>query len=258
MSSFRRLVPALVLLLTAAHFAFAQDSSSSSNPPVTTPQQSQVASPEQAAAAAQNQGALSVQARIRARREQRRVQAIREVYSHLYETNLTMGYLRFIPGPGLAGKPLQRVTYYAWDTGLTRYYNQRLGATVDFRGYYGTPFVGLNFSSITRPAVSTYTFMGGPTYRFYMQPRFSVAGRVMGGYALGNFSSDTNGFGAKLLGLYPDGGTFAASAAITGEYNVSSSVGLRLAPEYVFTGFGSTLQYSRGFTAGFVFRFGKQ
>jgi hypothetical protein len=60
------------------------------------------------------------------------------------------------------------------------------------------------------------------------------------------------------LGLYPDGGTFAGSAAIIGEYNVSPSIGLRLAPEYFFTGFNSTVQYSRGFTAGFVFRFGKQ
>jgi hypothetical protein len=33
---------------------------------------------------------------------------------------------------------------------------------------------------------------------------------------------------------------------------------VRLAPEYFFTGFGSSMQASRGFTAGFVFRFGKQ
>jgi hypothetical protein len=254
MSSFRRLALALVLGLPTAHFAFAQDPTSSSNPPAP---QAQPATPDQAAAA-QNQGALSVQARIRARREQRRVQAIRDVYSHRFDVNLNMGYLRFVPGPGLNGRGLQRVTYYAWDTGLTRYYSQRLGATVDFRGYYGSPFVGLNFSSVTKPSISTYTFMGGPTYRFYMQPRYSIAGRVMGGYALGNFSGDTNHFGGQTLGLYPDGGTFAASAAVTGEYNISPNLGLRLAPEYVFTGFGSKLQYSRGFTAGFVVRFGKQ
>ncbi len=255
MSSFRRLALALALGLPAAHIAFAQAASSSSNPPAAGPQAGQEApqAAQQPSAAAQNQGSLSVQARIHARREQRRLQAIKEVYSHRFDINLNMGYLRFIPGPNL-----QRVTYYAWDTGVTRYYSQRLGATLDARGYYGTPFVGLNFSSITRPAISTYTFMGGPTYRFYMQPRYSIAGRVMGGYALGNFSSDTNGFGSKTLGLYPDSNTFAASAAITGEYNLNPTIGLRLAPEYVFTGFGSKLQYSRGFTAGFVFRFGKQ
>jgi hypothetical protein len=244
MSSFRRTAFALALGLTAAHFAFAQATNSSSNPP---------AAPQAEQSSAQNQGSLSVQARIRARREQRRKQAIREVYSHLYEANVDMGYLRFIPGPNL-----QRVTLYSWNTAVTRFYNQRLGATIDGRGYYGTPFVGLNFSSITRPAVSVYTVTGGPTYRFYMQPRYSVAVRALGGYAQGNFSGDTNGFGGKALGLYADSGTFAGSAAIIGEYNISPSLGLRLAPEYFFTGFGSTVQYSRGFTAGFVFRFGKQ
>jgi hypothetical protein len=245
MSSFRRTAFALALGFAAAHFSSAQATSSSSNPPAALQ-----ASPEQPA---QNQGSLSVQSRIRARRDQRRKQAIREVYSHLYEANADMGYLRFVPGPNR-----QRVTLYSWDTAVTRFYNQRLGATIDGRGYYGTPFVGLNFSSVTRPAISVYTVTGGPTYRFYMQPRYSIAVRALGGYAQGNFSADTNGFGGKALGLYPDNGTFAGSGAIIGEYNLSPSLGLRLAPEYFFTGFGSTVQYSRGFTAGFVLRFGKQ
>jgi hypothetical protein len=100
--------------------------------------------------------------------------------------------------------------------------------------------------------------MAGPTYRFYMQPKYSIAGRVLGGYAHGNFSSDTNGFGAKALGLWPDGDTYALSAGLLGEYNVSPGLGLRLGGEYVGTGFGSTMQNGFGFTAGFVYRFGKQ
>ena len=249
MSSFRRLALVLALSLPAAHVLLAQSSSSSSNPATPAPQEGQTPQP----AASQNQGTISVQARIKARREQRRAQAIHDVYSHLYEGYAGMGYLRFKPGPNL-----QRVTYYAWDTGFTRYYSQRLGVTLDGRGYYGTSFVGLNFSSVTRPAISTYAVMGGPTYRFYLQPRYSIAGRVMGGYAQGNFSSDTNGFGATALGLYPDGGTYAVSGSLIGEYNLTPSIGLRLSPEYVGTGFGSTMQNSFGFTGGVVFRFGKQ
>lgn len=246
MSSFRRLALALALTASVAPFALAQAPDSSSNPPAPAPQ-------DQPAASKPLPQSETVQARIRARREQRRIQAIRDVYSQRYEINLDMGYLRFTPGPNK-----QRVTYYGWNTGVTRYYSQRLGATVDFRGYYGTPFVGLNFTQITRPAISTYTFMGGPTYRLYMQPKYSIAARVLGGYALGNFSSDTNHFGSTTLGMYPDGGAYSASAAILADYNVSPNLGLRLAPEYVITGFGSSTQYSRGFTAGFVFRFGKQ
>jgi len=82
----------------------------------------------------------------------------------------------------------------------------------------------------------------------------------MAGIEKGNFSGDTNHSTALStgLGLWPDGYTFAASATIPVDYNLTPRFALRVAPEYYFTGFGSTVQYSRGFTAGFVYRFGKQ
>jgi hypothetical protein len=235
MYSFRRIALLLALAICSLTALEAQDSSSSTAPQAPT---------------AANQ--TSVQARIRARREQRRVAAIHDTYAHTYEMNLGMGYLRFVPGPNL-----QRVTFYSWDTGLTRYHNERLGITADVRGYYGTAFVGLNPYGLTRPAISQYDFLIGPTYRFYMQPKYSISARVLGGAALGNFSGDTNGIGPKNLGLYPDGTTFAASAAVSGEYNLTSNMSFRLSPEYHFVGFGSTVQASRGFTTNLVYRFGK-
>ncbi|MDR3750902.1 MAG: hypothetical protein P4K94_05385 [Terracidiphilus sp.] len=247
MSLFRRLALPLALGLCATPVFFAQSSSSSSSS--TTPDQGQAQQP----AGAQTPAQMSVQARIRARRNQRRATAIHDTYAHLYDAYANMGYLRFKPGPSL-----QRLTYYAWDTGVTRYLNERLGVTVDGRGYYGTAYVGLNYSSITRPAVSTYTAMAGPTYRFYMQPRYAVSGRVLGGYARGKFTGDTNGFGTLNGLLYPNSNTYAASASILGELNLTPNVALRLAPEYFVTGFGSTTQNSVGFTGGLVYRFGKQ
>jgi hypothetical protein len=141
---------------------------------------------------------------------------------------------------------------------MTRYLNERLGVTAAGRGYYGTAYVGLNPYGLTRPSVSEYNAMVGPTYRFYLQPRYSVSGRVMGGYAYGNFSGDTNGLGGTTLGLWPDGNTFSVSAAIIGDVNITPAVAFRLAPEYFITDFGSTMQYSRGFTTGLVVRFGKR
>jgi hypothetical protein len=249
MYSFRRLALLLALGLPAMHFVQAQSSSSSSNPAPPAQDQAQQS-------AAESQGQISVQARIKARRAQRRAAAIKEVYDHLYEGHVGAGYLRFTPGA-----TLQRVNEYDWDAGFSRYFSERLGLTVDGRGYYGTPFVGLNAatnSEITKPAISQYAVLAGPTYRFYLQPRFSVSGRVMGGYAQGDFSGDTNGFGGPAVGLYPDGYTYAASASLIVEYNVSPAIGLRVAPEYFLTGFGSTMQNSLGYTAGLVYRFGKQ
>jgi hypothetical protein len=220
---------------------------------------------EQSQAAAQTQGQISVQARIRARRAQRRAQAIHEVYDHLYDVYVGAGYLRFQPGPTTEG--IERVNMYNWNAGFTRYFSERLGATIDGRGYYGTPFIEPTQdagSGINKPAISVYSVMGGPTYRFYIQPKFSVSGRVMAGYAQGNFTGDTNGEGSLCdpttgkCALWHDGSTFAANASVFVEFNVAPNLGIRIAPDYMLTGFGSTLQNGLGYTAGIVVRFGKQ
>jgi hypothetical protein len=255
MSSFRRFILVCAVAVAATHFALAQQDSSSSSSSAQSSQSAQQPEAQQQPANP-NQGAISVQARIHARREQRRAQAIHDVYSHLYEINTSMGYLRWTPGPSL-----QRVTLYAWDTSLTRYYSEKLGVTLDGRGYYGTPFVGIGGplnSGVTNPAISMYNVMAGPTYRFIREPRWSVSGRVMAGLSHSNFSGDTNGVPSQLYGLWPDGSTFILSASAPLDYHVSPTISLRLAPEYVATGYGSTIQNGLGFTGGFVFRFGKQ
>ncbi len=236
----------------------------SSSPPGSTQDQSQspsegTSSSQAQQSAGETQGQLSVQARIRQRREQRRATAIHDAYDHRWESYMDMGYLRFTPGPSQ-----QRLTYYAWETGLTRFSTERLGYTLIGRGYFGTAYVGPNFTNDTRYAISQYDLLVGPVYRFYLQPKYSISGRVMGGWAYGNFEGDTNGFknicppGASTCLLYPSGSSYAASVSVIGEYNLSPSIGFKLVPEYFFTGFGSTTQASRGFTAGLIYRWGKQ
>ena len=140
--------------------------------------------------AAETAGQLSVQQRIGQRRAQRRATAIHDAYDHKWELDGGTGYLRFQPGPNL-----QRLTYYAWDVSATRFHSERLGYTLDGRGYYGYAFVGVNQYSqgaFTRPEISMYNVLGGPIYRFYLQPRFAVSGRVLGGWAYGNFGGDVS------------------------------------------------------------------
>src|SRR5271165_3147473 len=89
---FCRLAMVAALGVAAAQLALAQDPSSSSSSSTAA----QAAQPQDQA---QNQGSMSVQQRIRERRLKRRAAAIKDVYSHLYEFNTSMGYLRFVPGP---------------------------------------------------------------------------------------------------------------------------------------------------------------
>jgi hypothetical protein len=243
--------------------AFAASAFLVSQSPALIAQASSSAQPEAAAqapaTATPGTGQLTVAARIKARREQRRAAAIKEVYSHLYEAYIGTGYLRFFPGPSL-----QRDNEYPWNFGVSRYFNERLGATVDFRGYYGSAFVGPNASSnsfIYKPAISQYAGMIGPTYRFLLNPKYSISGRVLGGFAYGNFSGDLGSFkpsGPGGIGLYPDGGSPAISVSVPIEFNVSPQLGVRVAPEYLMTRFGSTIENNRGFTSGIVVRWGKQ
>jgi hypothetical protein len=256
------LLPALIVSLGLV--APELRAQSSSAPPAESAPQAQ---PAPQTAGPQTTGPLTVQARLKARREQRRAAAIHDVYSHLYEVYVGGGYLRFFPGPGIPsqnGQPqkgLQRMTEYDWNVGVTRYFNQKLGVTVDGRGWYGSAYVGNNpntSGAANKPAISQYAAMAGPTYRFLLHPRFSVSGRVLAGGAWGNFSGDLGAFTPAELGLYPDGASVALSASIPVEYNFSPAIGFRVAPEYVLTNFGSTIQNNRGFTAGVVVRWGKQ
>jgi len=264
MSSSRRLALLLALSFGAVTASVAQSPTSSSNP--ATPDQAQVGQ-----SASEAQGQVSVQARIRARRAQRRAAAIHDAYAHLYEAYVGMGYLRFKPGAGTPamgnvphGPGLERAHEYSWNVGLTRYYSERMGVTVDGRGTYGTAYVGginnVTNNQITNAAISQYSAMVGPTYRFYMQPKYSVSGRVMGGFSHGIFDGDTgqNSTLSHDLGLWPNGDVFAANAAILTDYNVTPNLGIRVAPEFHATGFGSTQQKSLGFTLGLLYRFGKQ
>jgi hypothetical protein len=242
----------LVLGACAGTLSVAQSSSSDAAPQA-APQSTTQAAPQPG----QQAGAppLTVQARIRARREARRATAIHEVYTHLYEAYAGSGYIRFHPGPHL-----QRANGYNWNVGFTRYYSERLGFTVDGRGYYEKAFAGINEGSnsfVTNPIISQYTAMIGPTYRFLINPRYSVSGRVLAGGAFGNFSGDLGAFTPTEVGLYETSTSPAISVSVPVEYNVSPTIGLRIAPEYLFTRFGSETQNSLGFTGGLVYRWGK-
>ena len=243
MSAFRNLTLLLALGAMSAPLALAQSSSSS-------------AAATTAAPAQQSSGAASVQARIRARRLQRRTNAIHEAYDHRYEAYSTMGYIRFKPGSNL-----QKLTMYAWDEGLTRFYGNRLGITVDGRGYYGTAFIEPNSSSmgVYKPSVTQFSAMAGPSYRIYLQPKYAVSARVLAGFSHGIFSNDFagNSTNAQANGFYADGNSVAVSAALPVDFNVTPHLSARVGPELFYTRFGSENQPSVGFNAGFVYRVGK-
>ncbi len=256
MSLLRSTTFSLVCILSFSALAFA--AGQSAQPAPQTPDSSS-SSAAQTSSNINEQG-LSVSARLRARREQRRQAAIHAAYDHLYETYVGMGFLRTVAGPGVKGDyggGLQKVNFYAWNVGFTRNYSERWAVTLDGRGYYGTQFLGPNQYNIVKPAISEYAVLAGPSYRFWMHPRYSVSGRVMVGGVFNNYFADANGHTASELGLYPDGGAAVLDVSLPIDYNLTNSFVLRCTGDYFMSTFDSSIQNGLGFEGSMVYRWGK-
>lgn len=263
MSCSRHLGPVLgplflfFFLIAASAGSIAQNAPAGSeggqpSPPEGTQSTGQSAQPENPIAN-QIRLAREARARIAARRRARRDAAIHDTYSHKYEIYGGGGYLRFRPGSAL-----QHINETAWNVGFSDYLRPRIAATGEIRGYYGTAFIGNNEFSIFKPAVSQYVFLGGPQYRFVQRVHWAISGQVLGGAAKGIFNGNSANFPGTLLGLWPNGTTFAIGAAVPIDYNLGPSLAFRISPNYLYTHFGGTAQVKGlGFTAGLVVRFGR-
>ncbi len=193
------------------------------------------------------------QSRINARREARKQQIIKETYGVKFEAYFGGGYLRFHPG-----QERQRNNEGAWNIGLTDYIRPKLGITADFRGYYGTAYIGNNPYGIFKPSISQYTFLFGPQYRLYMKPKWALSVQALAGVGQGNFSTGTGGLPSSYLGLYPNGPSFNLSLTAPFDYNLSPGLAIRVTPLYLMSTYGGDVQNNLGFNAGVVYRWGKQ
>ena len=240
--------PVLILMILAIPGLAAQEPSSSSNPPQAqtqteeNPQQNQVRLAQEA------------QARIRARRSQRKQQVVQDTYSHKFEVYGGGGFTRFRPG-----QALQHIDEGAWNGGFTDYRWGRLGVTGDLRGYYGNAFITPNIYNIFKPSISQYTFMAGPQYRLVRREHWAISAQGLVGAEKGNFNANGAALPGQFVGLWTSGMSFSASVGVPIDYNISPGLAFRIQPEYWLSTFGSTTQVKNlGFNSGLVFRFGRQ
>ena len=198
--------------------------------------------------------AQQAQARIQARRAQRKQRVVQDTYSHKFEVYGGGGYTRFRPGASL-----QHINEAAWNGGFTDYLRGRLGVTGDLRGYYGTAFITPNVFNIFKPSISQYTFMAGPQYRLVRREHWAISAQGLVGGAKGNFNANGAALPGQFVGLWPSGTSFSAAVAVPIDYNISPGLAFRIQPGYWLSRFGSTAQVKNiGFNSGLVFRFGRQ
>lgn len=201
-----------------------------------------------------------MQRSLASRREQtklrREAQAVTETYTHRWEVYGGGEYMRFRPGPDLHNSGMG-----AWVVGLTRYFTPRFGITADARGLYGNNSLGpVNGGgyNVYNARFSVFPFTIGPQYRFYGSQKFSVSGVLQAGAVYGYFDANTNGIPPQLVGLYPAGIVPGGIASIDLDYNLSTGLAVRIAPNVLFDHFDGNLDHNQGFLVGVVYRFGRQ
>jgi hypothetical protein len=227
-------------------------SPSQASPAIVPPESSQPAlqetSPEQRA-----QVLREAQARVNARRKIRIRQIIADTYSHKYELTFGGAVLRFNPG-----KDLQRMNEAGWQIAISDFRYGNLGLTADFRGYYGTSYVGPNPYSVYNPSISQYTFMGGPTYRFFRGQHWTWTAQGLAGAGHGNFGTGTHGLPPQLIGLFTDSTVLNVDVGASADYNLGPGLAIRFNANDLFTDYNSTFKENRGAGLGVVYRFGRR
>jgi hypothetical protein len=189
-----------------------------------------------------------------ANRKARIARNIEQTYTHRWEIGGGGGYLRFRSGEALQKN--SEITF--WMNG-TYFLNQKLGITGEVRGAYGNAKIGNTPFNIPNPQISEYPFMAGPTYRFYTKEKYAVSAFALGGTAIGKFDSGTKAISTNNLGLWPS--TNARPVFSVGgnlDLNLYPNIAFRIAPSYLGTTFGGSLQNNVGFEMGVIYRFGQQ
>ncbi len=189
-----------------------------------------------------------------ANRKARIARNIEETYNHRWEIGAGGGYLRFRPG-----QFLQKNSEIAFWTDATYFLNPKLGITGEIRGGFGNAKVGNTFANIPNPQISEYPFLAGVTYRAYRREKYVLSAFALGGAAIGKFDSGSKAIPASQLGLWPSSSARPAfSLGANFDLNLYPNIAFRIAPSYLGTTFGGTLQNNAGFEMGLVYRFGHQ
>jgi hypothetical protein len=213
--------------------------------------------------------ALEAQSTHRQRRESnanrkaRIARAIQDTYTHRWEVGGGGGYLRF-----RSGENLQKNNQVSWWTSGTYFLNPKLGIVGDVRGSYGNARIGNTIFNIADPQISQYTFMGGPSYRFYAKEKTAISAFVTGGAALGKFDSGAKGLSSADIHVWESDTRPVISAGVNFDYNLYPNFAIRLTPTYLgtmfrldpndtSTGSRGSIQNNLGFNVGLVYRFGR-
>src|ERR1700679_1417281 len=150
-----------------------------------------------------------------ANRKARIARTIEDTYTHRWEVGGGGGYLRF-----RSGETLQKNNQVSFWTSGTYFLNPKFGIVGDVRGSYGNAKIGNTIFNIPNPQISQYTFMGGPSYRFYAREKTAISAFVTGGAAIGKFDSGAKNLTSADIHVWESNTRPVISAGVNLDYNL--------------------------------------
>jgi hypothetical protein len=172
-------------------------------------------------------------------------------YDNRWEVYVGIGYERFKAGPNFA----ENSALGGFDVQGTRWFTQRLGATANARGYYGTSPATPNTFNIRGPFVSNHMFMAGPELLGPHNIHAAITLHALAGGAYGRFNADLGPYAPGQVGLFNNGFNFAGDVGATLDLNRSPHIAFRIAPDMLVTRYGGSFAPDFGISVGFLYRF---
>jgi hypothetical protein len=191
-----------------------------------------------------------------ANRKLRAARQIKETYTHRWEVGGGGGYLRF-----RSGQYLQKNSEIAFWLDTTYYFNQKLGITGEFAATTATP----RSPRAIPPSTSSAADLRVPLHGRPHLPRppagegTASADSPWAAPPSANSTATPKAIPAIELGMWPSTNARPAfSVGANVDLNLFPNLAFRIAPNYMGTTFGGTLQNNLGVNLGLVYRFGRQ
>ncbi len=192
-----------------------------------------------------------------ASRQARIQRTIEATYAHPWEVFGGGGFLRWS-----TGDYTQKSNQVSWVAGTSYFLNPKLSILGNAQGSFGhgRPLrFNPEAAPIGNPQINEYFFTGGVNYRFYAKQKLALSAQGTGGVAWGIFSSGSAySYSASQVGFWNDGIRPAFTVSVSADYNIYPNLAFRVAPTYVGSTFGGTVQNNLGLNAGIVYRFGSR
>ena len=166
-------------------------------------------------------------------------------------------YSHFNPSPG---RGVHAINLLGWNGSATVWFRPVFGLEATARGLKGTLDVPANSENIpANPPMSEYLFLFGPNFRIMRHKNFTVGAHSLIGAAYGVFDS---GFPAGTMpqdvDIYNDKLAIGLAEGAWADYNLGSSLSVRLISDWQPTHYGFPWQNEFAGSVGIVYKFGSR